>query len=106
MNIENIKIESIQPNLSHNYILASLTITFVEDNLKITGFRIMEKENKKWLLPPSWKSKENGWHKIVIITEEKEWKKLEKRAIEEYEKNQTKITPPDNSDIKPEEIPF
>jgi len=106
MNIENIKIESIQPNLSHNHILASLTIFFLEDNLKITGFRIFEKNNKRWLNPPSWGDNENGWHEIVRITNEKEWKELEKRAIEEYEKSQTKITPPDNSDIKPEEIPF
>ena len=106
MNIENIKIENIKPDLSHNHIIASLAITFIEDNLKITGFRIMKKENEKWLLPPSWKSNESGWHKTVIITKEEEWKELEKRVIEEYEKNQTKTMLPDNSDIKPGEVPF
>jgi len=106
MNVQNIKIENIKLNLSNSHTLASFTIIFIKDNLKITGFRIIEKENKRWLLPPFWKDNKDDWHKIVIITEREEWKELEKRIIAEYDKNQTKTTLSDNSEIKPEEVPF
>jgi len=106
MNIQKIELGNVKPNSSYNHTLASLTIVFTEDNLRITGFRIMEKENKRWLLPPSWGDNKNGWHKIVIMTKAEEWKQFEKKVIAEYEKNQTKTMLPDYSDIKPGEVPF
>lgn len=103
MNIQEIELKNIKANSSQSCILASFAIIFVGDKLKLTGFRIMEKNNKRWLNPPSNMDNKGDWHKTAILTDKQEWKKLEQRVLKEYEEQQS--NPLDISPIRLDEIP-
>lgn len=105
MNLKNIELENVKESLAEHTV-ATLTINFTSDDLKITGFRIMNKDDKMWVTPPSWKNfKTQQWHRIVILTKLEKWKELEEKIIEKYTKENLPI-PNNSSTITDEEMSF